>query len=116
MLLRPLSMPGGSLHSPIWVLYEIYMRTDYLYGWKAIEEKNGFTAAQASMNVLETLLYFYYLWLVYSHGIQLKATSDGAKPRVLANRNISGQPGALAVIAGFAASVMTFSKTSLYGV
>lgn len=108
-------MTGGSLHWPIWVPYEIYMRTGYIYGWKAINEKNGFTAAQASMNVPETLLYCFYLYLVYSQGIQSKTTCGGVKPGFLAQRYVDGQPGALAVVVGFAAAVMTCSKTSLYG-
>jgi hypothetical protein len=107
-------MPGGSLHW-IWVPYEIYLRTDYIYGWKAIEEKNGFTSAQGSMNVPETLLYFCYLYLVYSKGTQPKATRRGANPGFPAQRYVGGQLGALAVMVGFAAAIMTFSKTLLYG-
>lgn len=108
-------MPGGSLHWPIWVPYEPYTRTDYIYGWKAITQKNGFTAAQASMNVPETLLYIFYLYLVYSKGIQLKATHGRATTGFLARRYVSGNPGALTVMVGFSAALMTFSKTVLYG-
>ncbi|KAH6661676.1 hypothetical protein B0J14DRAFT_631365 [Halenospora varia] len=112
VLLRPLSMPGGSLHWPIWVPYEIYMRTDYVYGWKPINEKNGFTSAQGSMNVPETLLYASYLYLVYT---QSKVTGGGAKPGFFAHRYVDGWPGAMAAVIGFAAAIMTFSKTLLYG-
>jgi hypothetical protein len=115
VLLRPLSMPGGSLHWPIWVPYELYMQADYMYSWQAIDEKNGFTSAQGAMNVLETLLYFYYLYLVYSQGTKLIVTPGGAERGFLAHRHVPGQPGALAVVVGFAAVVMTFSKTLLYG-
>lgn len=108
-------MPGDSLHWPIWVLYAPYTRTDYMYGWKALNENNGFTSAQATMNVPETLLYVYYLHLVYSQGTQLRATHGGAKPWFFAKRYVTGQPGALATMAAFTASVMTFSKTLLYG-
>jgi len=115
VLLRPLSMPGGSLNWPIWIPYEPYTRTDYMYGWKAFNEKNGFTSAQGSMNVPETLLYIYYLYLVYSHGASPTAAREGAKTRILTRRSITGQPAALAVMVGFAAAVMTCSKTLLYG-
>jgi hypothetical protein len=108
-------MPGGSLHWPIWAPYEPYTRIDYIYGWKAFNEKNGFTAAQASMNAPETFLYIYYLYLVYSRGTQVKAARGGAKLGVLAQRYVAGQPGAVTVMAGFTAAVMTCSKTILYG-
>jgi hypothetical protein len=114
VLLRPMSMPGGSLHWPIWAPYEPYTRTDYIYGWKAIETKNGFTAAQAFLNGPETLLYAYYLYLVYSRGT-FKDNRRGARPGFLAQRYISGQAGAIAPMVGFTAAVMTFSKTVLYG-
>jgi hypothetical protein len=115
VLLRPLSMPGGSLHWPMWVPYELYTRTDYVYGWKAFNEKNGFTAAQGSMNVPETLLYIAYLYLVYSRGTQSKYNRGGGKQEIFTQRYVCGQSGALAVVFGFAAAVMTFSKTLLYG-
>jgi hypothetical protein len=69
-------MPGGSLHWLFRFPYDLYARTDYIYGWKAFNEKNGFTSAQGSMNVVETLLYIYYLYLVYSQGTQLKLLAE----------------------------------------
>jgi hypothetical protein len=108
-------MPGGSLHWLFRFPYDLYARTDYIYGWKAFNEKNGFTSAQGSMNVVETLLYIYYLYLVYSQGTQLKATRGGAKPGFLAQRYVAGEPGTMAATVGFVAAVMTFSKTMLYG-
>jgi hypothetical protein len=108
-------MSGGSLQWPIWVPYELYAQTDYIYGWKALEEKNGFTSAQGAMNVPETLLYCYYLYLVYSQGTQPNVTRGGAKLAFFAQRYVGGQPGALAVVIGFSAALMTFSKTLLYG-
>jgi len=108
-------MPGGSLYWPIWVAYEPYTRTDYMYGWKAFSEKNGFTSAQGSMNVPETLLYISYLYLVHSQGTQLGATRGGAKPAFIAQRYVGGKSGALATLFGFTAAVMTCSKTLLYG-
>ncbi|MCJ1254802.1 hypothetical protein MMC24_002618 [Lignoscripta atroalba] len=38
-------MPGGWLHSPIWVPYALYGTVDYIYGFPAWEARNGFTAA-----------------------------------------------------------------------
>jgi hypothetical protein len=108
-------MPGGSLHWPIWSPYETYVRTDYIYGWKAWNEKNGFTAAQAFMNVPETLLYIYYLYLVYSQGTQTKSTCGRSKPGFLAQRFMAGHHGAVVTMVGFTAAVMTCSKTILYG-
>jgi hypothetical protein len=108
-------MTGGSLHWPLWGPYEIYMRTDFIYGWKAFNEKNGFTAAQGSMNIPETLLYLYYLYLVYSQSTQSSPAHGGAKRRFLAQKHVAGRSGALAVVVGFTAAVMTFSKTLLYG-
>ncbi len=108
-------MPGGSLHSPLWIPYEIYMRTDYVYGWKALEEKNGFTSAQGTMNIPETLLYLYYFYLVFFHGTQPKPMRGGPRLGFLVQRYVHGQAGALAVIVGLTAAVMTLSKTLLYG-
>lgn len=110
-------MPGGALHWPLWVPYEIYMRTDYMYGWKALEERNGFTAAQGAMNVPEILLYACYLYLVFSKGVQLRGAvvHAGARSGFLAQRVVGGRAGAEAVVVGFTASVMTCSKTVLYG-
>lgn len=90
------------------------MRTDYIYDWKAFNEKNGFTSAQAFMNIPETLLYMLYLYIVYSQGTQLKATLGSVKPHWLAQRSIAGPAGALAAMVGFVAAVMTLSKTLLY--
>lgn len=105
-------MPGGFLHWPLWVPYRIYLQTDFIYGWKAINDKNGFTAAQGSMNIPETLLYAFYLYLIYTES---KYTGPRAKPKISGHRYVHGRPGAMAVMAGFTAAVMTFSKTVLYG-
>jgi hypothetical protein len=91
------------------------MQTDYIYDWKAFNEKNGFTSAQAFRNIPETLLYMLYLYIVYSQGTQLKATIGSAKSDWLAQRSIAGRAGALAAMVGFVAAVMTLSKTLLYG-
>jgi hypothetical protein len=101
VLLRPYTMPGGSLHWPLWVPYELYGRVDHVYGFKAWNAGMGFTAAQGSLNLVETALYAVYWGLWW-------ANKKGPGGRV------AGRKAGLAVAVGFAASVMTFSKTVLY--
>lgn len=91
-------MEGGSLHWPLWVPYKLYGEIDHVYGWKAINANNGFTAAQGSLNAVETSMYLVYLWMVYGQGTW----------------RASGRQGATALVIGFSAAVMTLSKTVLY--
>ena len=117
VLLRPHSMPGGKYHWPLWVPYELYGRTDYVYGWKAWNEHNGFTAAQGWMNVVETLGYLFYAYIVFTTGKQsIKqgrgAPTDGGK--LSESRTVRGQAAGLAVLVGYSAAIMTVSKTVLY--
>lgn len=119
VLLRPHSMPGGYLHWPIWAPYELYGTVDYIYGWKAYNERNGFTGAQTALNVVETAMYFYYLYILYVYGKPSSAQGRGApKPAKVGyfgeQRYVGGQKGALAVLVAFSAAVMTVSKTVLY--
>ena len=95
-------MPGGRFQSPIFTPYALYGTIDYIYGWKAFNENNGFTAAQAALNAIETLGYMGYLWIIWQHG-------EGG------HRTLYGGWGGLAALTGFAVSVMTLSKTLLYG-
>ncbi|KKY28252.1 hypothetical protein UCDDS831_g00435 [Diplodia seriata] len=64
MLLRPHSMPGGWLHAPLWAPYALYGAVDHVYGFPAWERGDGFGAAQASLNLVETALYLGGAWLV----------------------------------------------------
>ncbi|KUJ20944.1 uncharacterized protein LY89DRAFT_681577 [Mollisia scopiformis] len=119
VMLRPYSMPGGSLHWPIWAPYELYGQVDYIYGWKAFHANNGFTAAQGFLNIVESLMYVYYLYIVYVFGKQSKAQGRGApKASTIGflgqQRFVDGQKGAIAVLVAFSAAVMTVSKTVLY--
>ncbi|KAL2104562.1 hypothetical protein VUR80DRAFT_10255 [Thermomyces stellatus] len=100
VLLRPHTMEGGFLHKPLWVPYKLYGAVDYVYGWRAWEERNGFTGAQGAMNLVESCLYGAYLWL-WGRG----RDERGA---------VTGREGGLAVLLGWAAAVMTLSKTMLY--
>ncbi len=72
-----------------------------MYGQRAWEEHNGFTAAQGSLNLLETAGYVAYLWVVWRQG-------EGRE------RRVGGGWGGVACLVGFALSVMTVSKTVLY--
>ncbi|CAF9909102.1 hypothetical protein IMSHALPRED_007605 [Imshaugia aleurites] len=101
VLLRPHSMPNGSLHAPVFTPYALYGKVDYIYGEKAYREHNGFTSAQASLNVAETAGYVAYLWVVWKYG-------EGEK------RAVGGGWGGVACLVAFALSVMTVSKTVLY--
>lgn len=111
-------MPGGVLHSPIWTPYALYGTIDYVYGWPAWTERNGFTAAQSFMNVVETVLYLYYLWVVWFRAREPRngkglawfagLSEEGRKKKVVDRAG-------LAVVLVFSAAVMTLSKTMLYG-
>ena len=120
VLLRPHSMPGGWAHKPIWMPYELYGKVDYIYGWKAFNEHNGFTAAQAFMNIAESLFYIYYLYILYVYGKASPAAGRGApKPSTIGflgeQRYLSGKMAVVAVMVLYTGSVMTVSKTVLYG-
>ncbi len=110
VLLRPLSMPGGALHWPVWAPYDLYGRVDHMYGFKQWYARNGFTAAQGVLNLAETAMYlaYLYIWWAYS-------TFDAAKSAGVAGRKgVGGRAGALAVLLAYAAASMTLSKTVLY--
>jgi len=119
VLLRPHSMAGGALHSPLWTPYALYGRVDYNYGWPAYNAHDGFTAAQTALNIVETVLYTYYLGLVYRHGRPSATKGRGApKPSTVGwlgeAKVVSGTVGGVAALVGFSSAVMTVSKTVLY--
>jgi hypothetical protein len=107
VLLRPHSMLGGALHAPLWVPYALYGTVDYIYGFPALEARNCFTAAQASLNVVESVVYGWYLYALWAYGAR-----EGAG---LGQRRLRGRVAAWAVVVTFAAAVMTTGKTVLYG-
>ncbi|KAL1971145.1 hypothetical protein VTN77DRAFT_96 [Rasamsonia byssochlamydoides] len=122
VLLRPHSMPGGKLHSPIWTPYALYGTIDYIYGWPAFNARNGFTAAQTVLNLLETACYVYYLAVVYQYGATMTTTGRASQKKVrkglswflFDEKVVAGRTGALALLIAFSGSVATFSKTVLY--
>ncbi|KAK4188622.1 hypothetical protein QBC35DRAFT_190298 [Podospora australis] len=100
VFLRPHSMPGGSLHWPLWVPYALYGEVDHVYGWKSWNAGDGFNGAQSSLNVIETLMYLYYALTWYQN-------KD-------ASGTVRGKKAATAALVGYTAAVMTVSKTVLY--
>ncbi|KAG5983347.1 hypothetical protein E4U43_006290 [Claviceps pusilla] len=107
---RPHTMPGGTAHWPLWTPYKLYGEVDHVYGWKALRDKSGFTAAQSSLNVAETVLYLAYLYIWRFRGGRDHAQA-GKRPAAWV---VGGRAGALALLLGFSAAVMTLSKTLLY--
>lgn len=113
-------MPGGKYVWPFYQPYQLYGRIDYIYGVKAWDDRNGFTAAQAALNVVETLGYGLYLYLVFvfSHHESVRGRGAPSKQvvgKLAESRTLHGRVAAFAALLGFAASVMTMSKTVLYG-
>lgn len=112
-------MAGGKYQWPLWMPYAKYATVDYIYGWPAYEQRNGFTAAQSSLNVVETVGYLIYLWILYRHGTQetVKGTGAPAKDQVgwlAQSRTLYGRRAAYAVLLLYGMSLMTLSKTILY--
>jgi hypothetical protein len=107
-------MPGGSLHSPIWKLYAVYGTVDYMYGWPAWNDGVGFTAAQGSLNILETLMYGYYIFVLASQGQGTGWYKFWEKDIWSEKTVVQGEGVALATLVCFSSAVMTVSKTLLY--
>lgn len=97
-------MPGGSLHRPLWTPYALYGTIDGVYGFKAWHAREGFTAAQGLLNLVESVMYVVYLWLALRRGADGQWRSSAAGRR----------EGAAGLLVGFSAAVMTLSKTVLY--
>jgi len=90
-----------------------------MYGFKQWEAGNGFTAAQGSLNVLETIGYLAYLAIVYQYGQQENVEGRGAPSkstigRLGAARTVYGRYAGYAVLIAFSSALMTLSKTVLY--
>ena len=114
IFLRPHSMPGGRVHSPIWQPYALYGTVDYIYGWPAWNDGVGFTAAQGALNIAESAMYAYYL-------LALRRAGEGTGWYRVWDASfwsgstvVEGEGMATAVLVLFAAATMTLSKTVLY--
>jgi len=116
MFLRPHTLPGHKWNLPIWKPYITYAAVDRVYSSQAWEENNGFAGAQCFMNLVESGLYVWYLWLVSRNGRVQRPAEGGWK--LLGwygqTRTVGGRAGALAVVIGAISGAMTASKTVLY--
>lgn len=77
-----------------------------MYGFKQWNAQNGFTAAQGTLNLIETALYFAYLYVWQTQG-----QSTGVEG---ARKGLVGRAAAWAVVLILSSSIMTLSKTVLY--
>lgn len=114
---RPATMPGGWAHAPIWSPYALYGEVDHMYGFKQWHAGNGFTAAQGSLNVVETVLYLVYFAIWYRAAPAATTSSSNKAVAGQAGqqrKSIAGRAAAWAVVFAFSAAVMTVSKTVLY--
>ncbi|KAK6342412.1 hypothetical protein TWF718_007813 [Orbilia javanica] len=109
VMLRPHSMPGGKYHLP-WKPYAIYCEVDLVYGFQHYHEGNGFNPAQSAMNFVETMGYFYYLWLVRSGDGGDKSGEKG----LFGVRKVGGSTAGKAVVVGLVCCTATFWKTVIY--
>ncbi|KAF2209783.1 hypothetical protein CERZMDRAFT_46647 [Cercospora zeae-maydis SCOH1-5] len=131
VLLRPHSMPGGYLHSPIWKPYALYAEIDYVYGFPALASKNGWTATQTWFNVFETAGYAVYLYWVFTFGVRDDGEGRGAPGKrelekvgnaggllegLVERRVLDGKLAGKAVVLGFSVASLTFFKTVMYWV
>jgi hypothetical protein len=119
ILLRPHTMAGGALQWPIWKPYEIYASIDHVYGWPGWENHDGFGGAQGVLNVVEVVMYGLYAMIIYNHGVPAAGGTglqlgEGVGAWFAGGRKVRGKVGNRALIIGFAAAVMTLSKTVLY--
>ncbi|KAF2125716.1 hypothetical protein P153DRAFT_298823 [Dothidotthia symphoricarpi CBS 119687] len=119
IFLRPHTMAGGKLQWPIWKPYEIYAKIDHVYGWPGWESGDGFGGAQAALNAIECILYGLYVMIIYNHSLPAAAgtgfqAGKGIGTWLAGGRKVRGKTGNRALIIGFAAAVMTLSKTVLY--
>ncbi|KAF1829012.1 hypothetical protein BDW02DRAFT_190666 [Decorospora gaudefroyi] len=119
ILLRPHTMEGGAIHWPIWQPYEIYAAIDHVYGWPGWENQDGFGGAQGALNAVELVMYGLYAMIIYNHGVPTtRATGlqvgEGVNKWLAGGRKVRGRTGNRALVIGFAAAVMTLSKTVLY--
>lgn len=119
ILLRPHTMAGGALQWPLWKPYEIYASIDHVYGWPGWENKDGFGGAQGVLNAVELVLYGLYALIMCNHSVAASAgtglqVGQGVGSWLAGGRKVRGRNGNRAVLIGFAAAIMTLSKTVLY--
>ncbi|KAI7866061.1 hypothetical protein BDF14DRAFT_1818162 [Spinellus fusiger] len=94
-LLRPHTFEGGKWNL-FWNPYNLYAKIDYFYGIQAWDANDGFTGAQAFMNLVECYLNLLYIW------------------KLRCNKNANDTTIAQASLIGFSGALLTLSKTVLY--
>lgn len=119
ILLRPHTFEGGALQWPIWKPYEIYAAIDKVYSRSAWDANQGFGGAQGALNAVEVVMYGLYAMIIWNHGIPAAAgtgaqVGGGVGAWFAGGFKVRGKTGNRALLIGFAASVMTLSKTVLY--
>ncbi|KAG9248283.1 hypothetical protein BJ878DRAFT_550091 [Calycina marina] len=119
VMARPHTMAGGKWQWPLYMPYDLYAKIDYIYGWPAYDGNNGFTSAQTLLNIFETSMYVYYLFVLFTKGKPSNAEGVGAPEKKVAGilgeqRYVQGREGMLALLVAYSAAVMTVSKTVLY--
>jgi hypothetical protein len=119
ILLRPHTFAGGALQWPIWKPYELYASVDKVYSRSAWDANEGFGGAQGVLNAVELVLYGLYALILYNHGTKAPSgtglqAGQGVSAWFAGGLKVQGKVGNRALIIGFAAAVMTLSKTVLY--
>lgn len=71
------------------------------------------------LNAVELVLYGLYAMIIYNHSVPTTGgtgiqTSEGVSKFLAGGRKVRGKTGNRALVIGFAAAVMTLSKTVLY--
>jgi len=82
----------------------LYGEINHLHGLNAYTAKSGFPSAQAIMNIVESTLSLEYIYLVHL----------GGKSKRISKVSNAKRADPKAPLIGFAAAVMTLSKTLLY--
>ncbi|KAL5116452.1 hypothetical protein ACEQ8H_005688 [Pleosporales sp. CAS-2024a] len=119
ILLRPHTFEGGALQWPLWKPYEVYAAIDKVYSRSAWDAQEGFAGAQGVLNAVELVMYGLYMMIVYNHGVRAPTgtglqVGKGVSGWFAGGVKVRGSAGNRAVLIGFAAAVMTLSKTVLY--
>jgi hypothetical protein len=119
ILLRPHTFAGGALQWPLWKPYEIYASIDKVYSRSAWDAQEGFGGAQGVLNAVELVMYGLYAMVLYNHGVKAASgtgaqVGQGVGEWFAGGVKVRGKVGSRALVIGFAASVMTLSKTVLY--
>lgn len=111
IMLRPHTLPGGSLHWPLYAPYELYGRVDPVYSPGAYHASLGWTGAQGLGNAFETLAYAAYMWIVLAKGRR----EEGEGVWWLGGSwVVEGWWGPVGALVGYTTFAVTMMKSVLY--